>query len=377
MNTAESARIEVCARCVMDSTAEEFVSYPDGRCVFCKDFDDRISKELFRQNSEATLVEFAERVKRESKSKQYDCLIGVSGGVDSSYVAHLCSQLGLRVLAVHVDNGWNSELATVNIERLCDQLNIELETVVLDWDEFRDLQKAFISSGVSNIEIPTDHAIWATMIKTAAKNNIKYIISGSNAANESIMPLSWLYDSKDSTLIRAIYKKQTGRRLRNYPNLRIWEFIYYLLLRRMRWVPILNHMPFDKAEAKALLVSNYGWRDYGGKHFESIFTRFFHAIYLTEKCGFDLRKAYFSAEICSGGKSRNAALEELARPQIDTNAYDADMAYVAKKLRLERSALAKYLSTPRVSHNVYANQEKIWKLFATSISAVRRFITRL
>ena len=377
MSAVSPTKVTVCARCVMDSTAEEFVSYSDGRCVFCKDFDERISLELFRDKSEVDLIEFAERIKRQSRSKKYDCLIGISGGVDSSYVAHLCSKLGLRVLAVHVDNGWNSELATVNIEGLCDQLNIELETVVLDWGEFRELQSAFISSGISNIEIPTDHAIWASMIKIAAKNNIKYIISGSNAANESIMPLSWLYTSKDSTLIRSIYKRHTGKRLKNYPHLRLWEFVYYLLVRGIRWVPILNHLPFDKEEAKAVLISRYGWRDYGGKHFESIFTRFFHAIYLPEKCGFDLRKSYLSAEICSGGKSRAAALEELASPQVDPDTYSADLAYVAKKLRIEPSALSASLATPRVSHNVYVNQEKIWSMFSRVIAAARRSITRV
>ena len=368
---------QICSRCVMDTSAEEFEIHADGRCVFCKDFDDRIALELFRTRSEVELTEFAQRIKEESSGREYDCLIGISGGVDSSYVAHLCTNLGLRVLAVHVDNGWNSELATENIERLCDQLDIELETVVLDWSEFRELQNAFIKSGISNIEIPTDHAIWATMIKTAARNKIKYIISGSNAANESIMPHSWLYGSKDSRIIEDIYKKHYHKKLKHYPSLSLWSYFYYLIVLRMRWIPILNYIPFDKSEAKSLLIEKYEWRDYGGKHFESIFTRFFHAIYLPKRFGFDLRRAYLSAEICSGGISRADALAELTTSSIDDAQYSADIAYVSKKLRISPSDLTAELNCVGTSHKSFANQEALWGRFAGVIARIRRNVTKL
>lgn len=377
MVKANSEIEQICARCVMDDSAIEFVAGKDGRCNFCRDYDERISLELFRDKGERELVEFAEKVKRSSRRAKYDCLIGISGGVDSSYVAHLCVSLGLRVLAVHVDNGWNSELATENIERLCDKLGVELETVVLDWNEFRDLQVAFIKSGISNIEIPTDHAIWATMLKTAAKNNVKYIISGSNAANESIMPPSWLYGSKDSWIIDDIFKKHAGGRLRSYPKLRLSEYVYYLLVRKIKWVPILNNIPFDKEKAKKLLMEQYGWRDYGGKHHESIFTRFFHAIFLPKKFGYDLRKAYLSAEICSGGITRAEALRFLDAPHVSDAVYESDTAYVCKKLKIDSRTLQAIYGSEQNSHLAYKNQEFLWKRFSKVIAQVRAWVTRL
>ena len=283
-----NASYKICKRSVMDTSAKEIIFYDDGRCSFCKNYDDNISQEIHTDLPKNFLEDFAKKIKKDGINKEYDCIIGISGGVDSSYVAYLTKKLGLRPLAIHLDNGWNSELAVSNIEKLCDQLDIDLDTKVLNWTEFKDIQKSFMYSSISNIEIPTDHAIWAAMIKTAAKFNIKYIISGSNASTESIMPESWLYTSKDSKIIRSIHKKFGTKPLKNYSYLSTFDYFDKLVLRGIKWVPILNYIDFNKAKAKQFLIDEYDWKDYGGKHFESVFTRFFHSYYLYDKFGYDL-----------------------------------------------------------------------------------------
>ena len=266
----------------MDTSAIEIEFDNKGFCNFCNNYYENTTKDLFTdKGGEEMLKNLVKKIKYEGKNKQYDCLIGISGGVDSSYVAYLVKKVyGLRALAVHLDNGWNSELAVANVEHIVKKLGIDLSTYVLDWKEFKDLQTSFLKSSVSNIEIPTDHAIWALLIKTAAKHKIKYIIAGNNVVTESIMPESWLYGSKDSKFIKSIQKKFGNFKLKSYPSLSTFDYVDYLLIRGIRWVPILNYVNFNKNKAKELLINDLGWRDYGGKHYESIFTRFFHSYYL-------------------------------------------------------------------------------------------------
>jgi N-acetyl sugar amidotransferase len=367
----------ICNRCVMDTSATEIIFYQDGRCSFCKDFDERVSQEIHKDLPDNFLSEFAKKVKKAGKNNEYDCLIGISGGVDSSYVAHLTKELGLRPLAIHLDNGWNSELSVSNIENLCDKLDIDLETHVLNWKEFKDIQTSFLKSSISNIEIPTDHAIWAVLVKKAAKLNIKYIISGSNAATESIMPNSWLYTSKDSKVIRSIHKKFGKLRMKNYPYLTTFDYFEKLFVRGIKWVPILNYTDFDKEKAKALLVSKYDWRDYGGKHYESIFTRFFHSYYLIEKFGYDLRRAYSSAEICSGQLSRKKALEDLKKAPAETSMVKSDIEYVKKKLGFSDKDFELIIRKTNLSFEHYPNNHKIWTALARYVKYFRKRITEI
>jgi len=361
----------------MDTSAKEIVFYDDGRCSFCKDFDDRISQEIHKDLPDDFLHKFAEKVKKAGKNNEYDCLIGISGGVDSSYVAYLTKELGLRPLAIHLDNGWNSELSVSNIEKLCDKLDIDLDTTVLDWNEFKDIQQSFLKSSISNVEIPTDHAIWAVLVKTAAKLNIKYIISGSNAATESIMPESWLYTSKDSKVIRSIHKKFGKRKMKSYPFLTIFDYFEKLFVRGIKWVPILNYMDFDKAKAKAFLISEYDWRDYGGKHYESIFTRFFHSYYLMEKFGYDLRRSYSSAEICSGQLSRDKAIEDLNLPSAEAGMLASDLEYVKKKLGFSDLDFDLILRAENRSFDDYPNNYKLWSALARYVRFFRKRITEI
>jgi len=371
--------VKVCSRCVMDTTASEIVFDQDGVCNFCHHYDTNLVKDLFSdKDGEERIENLIEQIKAKGKNRNYDCLIGISGGVDSSYVAYLVKKkYGLRVFAVHLDNGWNSELAVANVEQILKRVDIDLYTYVLDWKEFRDIQISFLKSGISNVEIPTDHAIWALLIKTAAKMNIPYIIAGNNVVTESIMPESWLYGSKDSKLIKAIHNKYGKVKMKTYPRLTTLDYVKYLLLRGIRWVPILNYIPYIKADAKRILIDELGWRDYGGKHYESIFTRFFHAYYLPNKFGYDLRKSYLSALICSGQITREEALAELQNPPASQEMLTNDREYVMKKLGLSQQEFEAIINAPNKTYMDYPNTDSMWRRFSKIIRVARNYITRV
>ncbi len=373
------SQIKICSRCVMDTTATEINFDDKGVCNFCQQYDNVTIKDLYvDKGGEERLNNLIKKIKKDGKNKQYDCIIGISGGVDSSYVAYLVKKVyGLRVLALHLDNGWNSELAVENVEHIVKKLEIDLSTYVLDWKEFKDIQTSFLKASVSNVEIPTDHAIWALLIKTAAKHKIPYIIAGNNVVTESIMPESWLYGSKDSKFIKSIHKQFGKVKLKTYPSLSTLDYIDYLLVRGIRWVPILNYINFVKSDAKQLLIDELGWRDYGGKHYESIFTRFFHSYYLPVKFGYDLRKSYLSALVCSGQMTRAHALEELKHAPIDTELLKQDRDYVVKKLGLTEEEFEQILSNPNKDFSDYPNNDALWRNFSWFIKIARDIITRV
>lgn len=369
-----------CKRCLMNDSVEEFIQNQDGTCNFCTDYFIQSAKEVHSDNiGQNRLLNLIGDLKAKRKSKKYDCLIGVSGGVDSSYVAYMVKKVyGLNPLAVHLDNSWNSELAVDNVTKLIKDLGIDLHTEVLDWKEFRDIQMSFLKSGISNIEIPTDHAIWAVMTKVAAKHGIKYIFTGANVVTESIMPKSWLYGSKDSMLIRSIQKQFGHVRLKTYPYLTKYDYFKYFVFKRIKWVPILNYMSFNKEEAKQFLIKELGWRDYGGKHYESIFTRFFHSWYLPTKFNIDLRRAYLSAEVCSGQISRDQALQILSSPPLDTELVERDLNFVAKKFSVSRQDLDLMIDQAGIkTHNHYSNDAMWWSRFGGVISKLRLWITSI
>ena len=370
---------KICNRCIMDDTAEEIKFDQKGNCNFCNHYYDVLTEEIFSdKDGEERLERLIEEIKKKGKNSDYDCLIGLSGGVDSSYVAYLVKKkYGLRTFAVHLDNGWNSELAVANVEQIVKRLDIDLHTHVLDWKEFRDIQLSFMKSSVSNIEIPTDHAIWALLIKTAGKMKIPYIIAGNNVVTESIMPESWLYGSKDSKFIRSIHKQFGKVKMKDYPYLSTYDYVHYLLMKGIRWVPILNYVPYVKSDAKQLLIDELGWRDYGGKHYESIFTRFFHAYYLPEKFGYDLRKSYLSALVCSGQMSREEALQEVAAPPAPAEIIEQDKEYVKKKFALNDDEFDAIMKAPNKTFEDYGNNDKLWRRFHGIVRMARNRITRV
>lgn len=369
----------VCSRCVMDTTDPDIQFFPDGRCSCCRHYDEVSTKDLHSDEAgQRALSDLIEKIKKKGAGHDYDCLIGLSGGVDSSYVAYLVAKrFGLRALAVHLDNGWNTELAVANVERLVKVLGIDLITHVLDWSEFKDIQISFIKSGISNIEIPTDHAIWAVLLRTAAKMKIPFVIAGNNVVTESVMPQSWLYGSKDSVLIKSIHERFGKVRLKTYPTLSTFDYVNYLLVRGIRWVPILNYIDFNKTKAKQFLMSELGWRDYGGKHYESVFTRFFHANYLPERFGYDLRKAYLSALVCSGQITRAEALVELKSPPASDEVLMRDREYVLKKLGLTEDEYKKILAEPTRTYRDYPNSDSTWRRFSGLVKWARTRVTRV
>ncbi len=373
-----NSNYKVCKRCVMDNSAKEFEDYLDGRCIFCKKYDEIYSLDLHTKTTDQKLLNsFINKIKFKQRKNKYDVIIGLSGGVDSSYVAYLVTKkYGLRALAVHVDNGWNTELSVANIEKIVKKLDIDLYTEVLDWREFSDIQLSFLKSGISNIEIPTDHAIWATMIRTASKFNVPYIFAGNNVVSESIMPESWLYGSKDFRLISSIQKQFGKFKLKTFPHLKMIDYVYFLILKKIKWIPLLNYVDFNKAKAKEFLISDLKWRDYGGKHYESTFTRFFHSYYLIKKFGYDLRKSYNSALICSGQISREEALLDISKPPISESLKKQDINFVEKKFNLRSGELDKIINNRANNYEVFPNQERFWHIFRPLISKFRRLITR-
>lgn len=369
----------VCTKCIMDTSVADIIFDKNGECNFCKNYTQNTIKDLFDDSAGQDKLEaLVAKIKKSGKNSDYDCLIGISGGVDSTYVAYLAKvKYGLRPLAIHLDNGWNSELAVANVEQIVKRLNIDLITHVLNWEEFKDLQISFLKSSISNIEIPTDHAIWAVLIHTAAKKNIPYIISGNNIVTESIMPESWLYGSKDGRLITGIHRQFGQKKLKSYPKLSIFNYIDYLLFRGIRWIPILNYVPYNKQDAKQIITTELGWRDYGGKHYESIFTRFFHAYFLNRKFGYDLRRSYLSALILSGQMTRNDALIEIETPPAPPDQLQQDMEYVIKKLGLTTNEFEQIINSPKKSFSDYPNNNALWIYFDRFIKIARQRIIRV
>lgn len=369
----------ICTRCVMDTSVPDIIFDEKGVCQFCKDFEQRVRTELHDNPAGyARLESLMKKVRKKGAGKKYDCIIGVSGGVDSTYVAYLVKKrFGLRPLAVHLDNGWNSELAVANVEQVLKRLNIDLETYVLDWEEYKNLQVSFLKSSISNIEIPTDHAIWALLIRSAAKYKISYIMSGSNIVTEALMPESWLYGSKDSRLIVSIQRQFGTLPLRSYPKLNTAHFAYYLLLKGIKWVPILNYVHYVKNEVKKVLTQELGWRDYGGKHYESIYTRFFHAYYLPRKFGYDLRRSYLSALVVSGQMPREEALKELELPPAEEKTMEEDKEFVLKKLNMTEADFKSIMDAPRKTHADYANSDVLWRRLNAFVRAARNHVIKV
>jgi N-acetyl sugar amidotransferase len=284
-------------------------------------------------------------IKTEGRGRDYDCIIGLSGGVDSSFLTTKLVEWGLRPLVVHVDAGWNSELAVKNIEMIISKLGLHLDTVVIDWNEMRDLQRAFLRSHVANQDIPQDHAFAAALCRTAMERQIPTVMSGTNLATEGVLPQSWGYDAMDSTHIRDIYAKFGERPLRSFPLLSFRDY-YVTMLETLRFVAPLNLMPYDKATAIDYLEKNFGWRYYGGKHYESVWTRWYQAHYLPTKFGYDKRKAHLSSLIVAGAITREEALAELDKPLYTGNELAADTAFVAKKLGLSDDELEALIAAP-------------------------------
>ncbi len=310
-----------CSKCILDTNDDPLISFDNnGVCNHCSEYD-RIAHEYVFKDSEGKklLNEFVEKIKAAGKNHEYDCIIGLSGGVDSSYVAYyVVKKLQLRPLVIHFDNGWNSKLAVKNIENIVKKLNIDLFTYVVNWEEYKDIQLSFFKASVVDIELITDHAISAITNELAKKNGIKYIISGGNLATESwSFPKHWIHDKNDWLNIKSIQKQFGTVKIKSYPHTSFWKKLYNDNVRKIKTLEILNYINFNKEEAKDLLKKEFDWKDYGGKHYESLFTKFYQAYILPTKFKIDKRKLHLSTMISSGLTTRENVENEIQKELYD------------------------------------------------------------
>ncbi len=347
----------------MDTSDPDISFDPHGQCNHCTNLLQMRQKwQAHLADSVRALEILVDTIRKAGRGKSHDCILGLSGGVDSSYCAYLLKELGLRPLFVHMDNGWNTEEAVMNIKGLADKLGFDYESYVLDWEEFRDLQLAFLRASVVEAETPTDMGIPGALHRIAARHSIKYIISGGNLATEGILPAHWHYNAKDARYLRAVHAQFGTRSLRRFPIFGFGEEAFYKLARGIRIVYPLNYVPFTKEGATKLLTEKLGWTAYGGKHHESLYTRFVQSYLLPVKFGIDYRKATYSSQICDNTLTRDEALVLLEQPVYNATRIDADLDYVAKKLRIPRAELDAIIAAPPMTYRDYRHDERRLKV---------------
>jgi len=343
-----------CVRCVMDTVGDDQITFNDqGICKYCQHYYEFLAPQIPKPTlAKAILSGKIEEIKKEGAGKRYDSILGLSGGVDSSYLAYLADSLGLRPLCIHFDNGWNSELAVQNIQHIVNKLGFDLETFVIDWREFRDLQRSYFKAGVIDIEALTDHAIFASIYHCAFRLGIKYILSGSNLVTEGILPRNWIHNKTDYINILDIQKKYGTLSLSSYP------FIDKKIKNKIKnggvqTVELLNWVQYNKMEAIETLKREFDWQDYGGKHHESVFTKFYQSYILPTKFKVDKRKAHLSTLICSGQVTREEAIRELEKPLYQTEALRQDKDYVLKKLGFTEEEFEEIMQESPVPHEAF------------------------
>ena len=360
------ARYQICANCVMDTTDSMIQFDENGICDHCNGFHKNI-----RPNWDAgeegwqKLQGIVQKIKAEGKGKDFDCIMGMSGGVDSSYLTYIAKEkLGLRPLVFHVDAGWNSQEAVNNIEKLVDGLGLDLYTEVIDWQEMRDLQLAFFKASVPHIDTPQDHAFFATMYNFALKHKIKYILTGANYSTECVKnPLEWHYHASDLRQLKDIHKKFGTRQLVNFPLTNILQHkLYSRYFKGIQVVKPLDYVSYIKKDAVKLLSEQFGWQTYPQKHFESRFTKFYEAFWQPQKFGIDKRKVQFSSLILTNQMTREEALEQLSKPAHDEETIAQDFEYIATKLGITVEELQGYLDAPNKNFHDYKSQIGIYKI---------------
>ena len=364
------AEKKICTRCVMDTTYPGITFDEQGHCSLCNAYEEKKGVIGYRKGeSEKNLEALVKKIKEDNKDKEYDVILGLSGGVDSAYMAYLANKLGLRVMAVHVDTGWNMDVAVRNIQRVCDKLNLKLHTITIDWPTMRELQRAYMLSGVANLDVPQDHVFMSAVMKFARDSGIVYVLNGNNLATEGASaPYSGQQTYMDFWHMKSIYRRHgRGMSLAKYPHLSFFE---------ARWkfpgvvkVDILNHVPYSKKMAMEVLSREFGWEYYGGKHLESRLTRYLQSVYQPKKCGYDKRLYHLSCLIMNGEMTREEALEELSQPAYPVKQQEEDERIILEKLEIEPEVWHRILSAPVTPNSDYFSQEKL-------ISLARRLLGR-
>ncbi len=367
-------KYQICTKTVMDTIGDpDIVFDKDGVCNYYYEFKEKLKIRVPPlETGKIELEKMVAKIKKNGVNKKYDCIIGISGGVDSTYTAYLVKKLGLRPLAVHLDNGWNSELAVKNIENILNKLEIDLFTEVLDWEMFKDLQLSFLKASTPDGEIPTDHAILAILYKVADQFGLKYIISGMNFRNEGMLPPSWGRGYLDWLYIKSVHKIFGTKSLDGFPHFGIFKFLYYNLFRKIRSISFINYIDFRKSEAMEIIQKELDWKNYGGKHYESIYTRFYQSYILPEKFKIDKRKAHLTCLLISSNElSREQALEILKQPTADPQIIEQDKEYLLKKFELSKAEFENIMNSPVKSILDYPNMHKLEMKFRRLLNNLR------
>lgn len=370
---------QVCTRCVMDTTAKDIVFDKNGVCNYCTTFLKKI------EDTQAEIAdlqlhrdELISAIKANGKGKEYDCIVGVSGGVDSSYALYLAVKHGLRPLAVHLDNGWNSELASQNIAKMVDSLGIDLYTHVIDWEENRDLQLSFFKANVVDIELLTDNAMLALNYQQAAKYGIRYILFGYNVATEGMsIPPGWNHYKRDVYNIRQIHKRFGSVPIKTHPLLSTMDYLQYTFMHKIKGIAFLDYFSYNKSEALKLLQNEFDYKPYPYKHYESIFTRFYQGYILPRKFGYDKRRVHLSTLVISGQMTREEALKLLEdSPYPDPEQEEQDRIFVMEKLGFSEESFNQYMNAPEVPHQIYGSEEWLGNLISFAGKTIRMIIPK-
>ncbi|MBL7901662.1 MAG: N-acetyl sugar amidotransferase [Bacteroidia bacterium] len=360
---ADKQQYQQCTRCLMDNAITNEITFNDiGLCSYCTGFEKMRNYTFGRSKDilKSELSRHLSKIRKSGKSKPYDCIIGLSGGVDSTYVAYLVKNLGLRALAVHFDNGWNSELAVKNIENIIKVTGFDLETYVVNWEEFKDLQRAYLKASVIDIEVLSDHMIVASLYKLSIKYKIKYIVTGTNLATEYVIGRDWVYNKNDLTNIKNIHKRYGTKPLKTFPQLGFMKLFFYKLFYKLKSVDIINYIDYKKNDVKKVIIEEFDWRDYGGKHYESIWTKFYQGYILPRKFGVDKRVAHLSNLILNNEIGKAEAINELKNnPPLSKDEIVQLEEYVIKKLDFSKDEWNKMMSEKPIPHEYYGTEDDL------------------
>ena len=374
MDIQDATAYQRCTRCVMDTSDKDIYFNDEGFCNHCENFLTN-AKENWLPNKVGAeiLANTINKIKKYGAKKEYDCILGLSGGLDSSFLALKAKEFGLRPLVVHVDGGWNSELAVSNIQSLVDYCDFDLHTEVIDWEEMQDLQLAYLRSGIANQDVPQDHAFFASLYKHAVKNNIKYVLSGGNMATEGIFPDSWHGSAMDTINLKDIHRKFGTRKLKTYKTISFFQYyIWFPFVMGMRTIRPLNYMPYDKEIALKVLQEKVDYKSYGRKHGESQFTKIFQNYYLPKKFGYDKRIPHYSSLIMSGQMSRNEAIEKLNEPLYDENDLTLDIEYLCKKLDISLDEFQLLMAIPNKAYSDF----KTWTKYQEFAKKLQKYFQK-
>lgn len=362
-----------CSNCILSDKDTKYITFDDkGQCSYCNYYYDTVKAMGNATEKREWLSRKVAEIIGRRGSHGYDCIIGVSGGVDSTYVAYWAKQNGLSPLVVHFDNGWNSELAVKNIENICTKLNYQLYTHVINWEEFKELQLAYFRASVIDIEVLTDHAITASLFQIAKKYGIRYVLNGNNMATEAIMPSDWIFDKNDWRNIKDIYSKfGKGHPIKTFPRITFFRKLYNYWFLKLEGIEVLNYIDYNKEEAKKIITKELNWIDYGGKHYESLFTKFYQTYILPKKFNVDKRKAHLSNLICSGQITKANALEAMKLPLYNDIEMESEKQYVLKKLGLSASEFDALMQEKPRSHYEFKNEKELWATYFKIIGLLK------